>query len=222
MHMHAESCMHGHHFLEKRYALHFVAFLKVDHPKNTNQYKEPGHVLHAPFSMDTDTFFRNLRLNSRPVIVDFWAPWCGPCRLIKPVLEKLGQEYRGRVDIWEINADEKPELLRSLNIHGIPTLLVFQQGEETLRYVGVKPAPVLRRLFESLAAGDAPAPAGLSAGNRLLRIAAGLLVLWLGWASGMNWFLIFAGTALTFTAVHDRCPVWRAITSRVKELFAKA
>jgi thioredoxin 1 len=89
--------------------------------------------------MDSQAFFEKLKQNPRPVIVDLWAPWCGPCKLVKPILEKLAQEYAGRVDLWQINADENQELLQQLKVYGIPTLIVYRAGKETLRQVGAKP-----------------------------------------------------------------------------------
>ena len=81
-------------------------------------------------------FIERLHSNPQPVVVDFWAPWCIPCRAIKPVVEKLGEEYAGRVDLWEVNADEQPDLLRSLHIYGIPTLIAFHHGQEVGRRTG--------------------------------------------------------------------------------------
>ncbi len=172
--------------------------------------------------MDKDAFSEKLRQNPRPVVVDFWAPWCGPCKMIKPVLEKLAQDYSGRVDLWQINADDNPGLVQALGVYGIPTLIVYQGDKEMLRYVGAKPASVLQSLFETLASGDVPVPAGLSGGERFIRFGAGLAVAGAGAAAGFNWFLLILGGVLMFSAIYDRCPIWRAITAQFKKLTARA
>ena len=75
--------------------------------------------------------------SSVPVLVDFWAPWCGPCRMLAPTIEKLATEYQGRVKIGKLNTDENQETPGGLRISAIPTVLVFQGGKEVERLVGV-------------------------------------------------------------------------------------
>lgn len=171
--------------------------------------------------MDTQQFFEKLKQSPRPVVVDFWAPWCGPCKMVKPTLEKLAQEYDGRVDFWAINADESQELLRTLKVYGIPTLVAYENGAETVRYVGAKPANVLKSLFESLATGRAPAPNQLSTWDRVIRLLIGTVLLGMGWNLQYNWLLLVAGSILMFSAVYDRCPIWKAITTQFKKATAK-
>lgn len=171
--------------------------------------------------MDPQIFFEKLRQNPRPVVVELWAPWCGPCRAVKPTLEKLAQEYTGQVDLWEINADENQELLRQLKIYGIPTLIAYRNDEEQVRYIGAKPQSQLKSLFEALATGAVPASTGLSNWDRLIRLLAGSLVAGVGWTSHYNWSLLVIGGILIFSAVYDRCPIWKAITTQFKKVMAK-
>ncbi len=171
--------------------------------------------------MNTDQFFEKVRQSSRPVVVDLWAPWCGPCKAGRPALEKLEQEYAGRVDLWEINSDDHADLVRALGVYGIPTLIVYQGGTESARYVGAKPAAALRSLFEALATGEMPAPAQIAARDRILRLAIGLVLLVLGWSLHVNAILVgLLGSVVMFTAVYDRCPIWRAITAYFKKQSA--
>jgi thioredoxin 2 len=91
-----------------------------------------------------------------PVLVDLWAPWCGPCRLISPVLEQLAIEKAGEVKLVRVNADEAPELSRRFNIASIPTLLVLREGQVVAERIGAASAPTLRPWLED-AVKKAPA-----------------------------------------------------------------
>ena len=142
--------------------------------------------------------------------------------MVKPILEKLSKEYAGRIDLLQINADNSPGLLRKLGVYGIPTLIVYRDGKEIARYVGAKPAKALKNLFETLATGGVPGPAALAAKDRVIRIGAGSALVWMGWIMNSNWLLFILGGALMFSAVYDRCPIWRAITSKFRELTSKA
>ena len=99
----------------------------------------------------SDETFEQLVLNSPlPVLVDFWAPWCGPCRMIAPVVEDLAAKYAGRAVIAKINTDENPEVPTDLGIMGIPTLIIFQDGEEVDRVVGFAPGHTLEGKLKAL------------------------------------------------------------------------
>ena len=142
--------------------------------------------------------------------------------MIKPILEKLAKEYEGRVDLWQINADENQGLLRELKVYSIPTLIIYHDGKETLRQVGAKPASALKSMFETLAAGGVPTPVGISTVDRFLRLTAGLALASFGWVNGTNWILLILGGALMFSAVYDRCPIWKALTTQFKKLTSRA
>ena len=83
-----------------------------------------------------------------PVLVDFWAPWCGPCKMIAPVLERLAEKYEGKLKVCKVNTDESPETPGKYNIHGIPTLIVFKGGAEAERMVGFMPEDALAQKIE--------------------------------------------------------------------------
>jgi thioredoxin 1 len=83
-----------------------------------------------------------------PVIIDFWADWCMPCKMIAPVLEELGNEYDGRLKIGKVNVDNEGELAGQYNIVSIPTLLVFNNGEIVQQHVGAAPRPTIEDLVK--------------------------------------------------------------------------
>jgi len=87
-------------------------------------------------------------------VVDFWAPWCGPCRLVEPVLERIRAEYGDRVAVARVNVDLHPELAASLDVRGVPTIVVFHRGREWRRFVGYTPTlyRALRETIEELLA----------------------------------------------------------------------
>jgi thioredoxin 1 len=87
--------------------------------------------------------------SAQPVLVDFWAPWCGPCRMIGPSIDELAGEYAGRAKVVKVNVDENPEVSARYNVRSIPTLLIFVNGQVVEQQTGAVPKPVLAKLLES-------------------------------------------------------------------------
>ena len=171
-------------------------------------------------------FFERLEGNPRPVVVDFWASWCGPCKMIVPAIKRLGQEYDGQVDVWKVNADEQPDILRKLRIYGIPTIIAYNAaGQEVTRKTGAASQGQLQDLFDAALLGEKPAGPSLTFIERLLRAALGVAFLILAYSGGFSGiylgFAVLSGVAF-FSAVYDRCPLWQTIAPRIKALFTNS
>ncbi|NER12858.1 thioredoxin [Leptobacterium flavescens] len=99
----------------------------------------------------TDATFENVVLNSeKPVLVDFWAAWCGPCRMVGPVIEEISKEYEGKAVVGKVDVDANQEFAAKYGVRNIPTVLVFQNGEVVGRQVGVAPKNTYTEALDSL------------------------------------------------------------------------
>ena len=99
----------------------------------------------------TDASFDEVVLKSdKPVLVDFWATWCGPCRMLGPVIEELATEYEGRVVVGKVDVDNNQEFAAKYGVRNIPTVLVFKDGEVVGRHVGVAPKKTYTDALDSL------------------------------------------------------------------------
>lgn len=167
--------------------------------------------------MKIEEFQKRLQESVLPIVVDVWAPWCGPCRTLSPRLEKVGESFASRVEVWKINADESPELTRSLGIMGIPTLIFYKDGTEVTRRTGVQSIEALRQLFEMLLNEDASAPvAGMADQTRMLRLISGFALWAIAAFTGWSPVLLIVGGVIIFSSIHDRCPIWQAVKERFR------
>ena len=85
--------------------------------------------------------------SDKPVLVDFWAPWCGPCRMLAPAVAQIAEEYEGKAKVGKVNVDDEPELAARFGISGIPTVLVFKNGQLAETLVGLRPKAELEALL---------------------------------------------------------------------------
>ena len=121
----------------------------VDNEKGTDAASEAvgtSKVVH----LSTEDFDDVLGEASVPILVDFWAPWCMPCRMMAPVLEDLAEEYDGRAIIAKVNTDENQDLAIRFSVRGIPSLLIMNDGNEVDRIVGATPAAKLKERLDTV------------------------------------------------------------------------
>jgi thioredoxin 1 len=103
----------------------------------------------AEVTVTSKNFDTEVKQSDVPVLVDFWAEWCMPCRMVAPVLEEISLEYQGKVKVAKVNVDQEPDLASAYNIISIPTLLLFKNGEAVKQKVGAAPKAAIVDLFKS-------------------------------------------------------------------------
>jgi len=97
-----------------------------------------------------NNFQQEVLESSIPVLVDLWAPWCMPCRMISPIVEELGNDNQGKLKVCKLNTDENQNIAARYGIQGIPTLLFFKDGQEVDRIVGVTPKPIIQKKLDAI------------------------------------------------------------------------
>ena len=103
-----------------------------------------------PQEVTDDSFQQDVLESENPVLVDFWAPWCGPCRMVAPIVEELADEYDGKVNFFKLNTDENPQIASQFGIRSIPTLLVFKGGQAVGQIVGFRPKGDLKKRLDEV------------------------------------------------------------------------
>ena len=99
--------------------------------------------------IDNENFEKEVLRSDTPVIVDFWAEWCGPCKILGPTFEKISEEYKGKLKFVKMNVDDNQDIAGKFSIQGIPSMLIFNKGEEAERLVGALPETLLKEKIDS-------------------------------------------------------------------------
>ncbi|MDY0125148.1 MAG: thioredoxin [Anaerolineaceae bacterium] len=105
-------------------------------------------MFEEPINVTDAAFEKTVLGNTLPVIVDFWAPWCGPCRMVAPTLEKIAKEYAGKLVVAKVNTDENQEWAGKYGVKGIPTMLMLKDGKIVHRQVGALPEQMLKDVVD--------------------------------------------------------------------------
>ncbi len=102
-----------------------------------------------PLAIDDNNFDKVVTQAKTPVLVDFWAAWCGPCRMVAPVVEELAEEYDGKISFAKVDVDQNPKIAGRYGIMSIPTLILFKDGKPITNIVGFRPKPQLKQSLDA-------------------------------------------------------------------------
>jgi thioredoxin 1 len=101
-------------------------------------------------TVDQNSFQKNVLDSQKPVLVDFWAPWCGPCRAVTPIVEELAKEYSDKAGFAKVNVDESPILASQYGVMSIPTIIIFKGGKPAEQVIGYKPKNEFKKLIDNV------------------------------------------------------------------------
>jgi len=160
--------------------------------------------------MNKQDIFQRSMQSGKPIVIEFWATWCVPCRTMTPALEKTAHQFEESVELMRVNADEHPQALKDFGILGIPSIVVVSAGREITRHTGALNLSQLQVLFDA-ATNHQEILIPPSNGQRVLRIGAGLAIALIGnlWGPALPLYLI--GAALIFSGLYDRCPIYKML-----------
>jgi len=105
-------------------------------------------MINEPINVTDEAFEKTVIESEIPVIVDFWAPWCGPCKMVAPILDKIAKEFAGKVIVAKVNTDNHSEWAQKFGVQGIPTMLFIADGKVAHQQVGALPEPMLRTVLD--------------------------------------------------------------------------
>jgi len=170
--------------------------------------------------MKLELWNNKIKKSKLPVVVEFWAKWCGPCKMMSPALETIKKEFAGKVELIKIDADSEPELLRALKVYSIPTVFVYHEGNLISRKSGAMNLDQIRKMF-IMAVDGQKSKNGLNSTDRVVRLAAGTGLLAAAYFTGNTVALYILAGLVLFSAVYDRCPIWKLVSSKVAGLFQR-
>lgn len=171
--------------------------------------------------MNTQTYNQKIERQTRPLVVEFSAAWCGPCKAMAAPLSAMAGKYQGKVDLLKIDVDKNPEIAQSLKIMAVPTIMGYSGGKLVFRKTGYQSTAAIDQFFNDLAQGKTGRKTGVPLLSRIVRLVAGTaLILW-GLSHELSILLIIAGGLVAFSAIYDRCPIYRAVSNWFKSTFLK-